>query len=218
MEDRFLYLVPGNWFEIRNINKSKVFPYDVATLQQEIIDQVNSNEDKLRFINLQFGSHYTNKKIVDIQFYIDDNKFMKLLDLLENEKRHPIVTFHGTSLDAANSILKDGYIIPGLSNDKSVKVKNGSVYGIGVYSSPFFDKAMYYTRVNNGHVYMLINMVFVGKSTMIAPSKHNIIFKKPINGVYDDGFHTRIVFGLDQIICADSNRVVPIALLKIAVS
>ena len=42
-------------------------------------------------------------------------------------------------------------------------------------------------------------------------------FGQPIGGAYSDGCHTRIVYGLDQIISASVDRVVPIAVMKINV-
>ena len=228
----FIYLVPGNWFELKNLNKKKAIPFDINALKDEILNQVNNRSDKLSFIDITFGSKYVNKSVDSIEFYLDQDKFNLIAEILSKETRHPIITFHGTSLKSVESILRTGYFIPGLNKnldknlnknlDKkavdSIRVAHGSAYGIGVYSSPFFDKAMYYTTPDNKYVYMLINLVFLGKMKLIPPHGTCTNFGAPVNGIYADGSNTRIVYGLEQLITAESNRVIPIAVMKISIS
>jgi hypothetical protein len=217
----FIYLVPGNWFELKNINKEKVCPYDIDMLKNEIINQITSRSDKLSFINLTFGSSHT-KTEENIEFYLSDEKFQSMIKILESESRHPIITFHGTTYQAVQSILENGYVVPGLNDTKTdviVKRTHGAAYGIGVYTSPFFDKAMQYTTTHNDKcVYILINMLFPGKIKLIPPGGIGTDFKKPINGTYADGSNTRIVYGLEQIITADAGKVIPIAVMKISIN
>ena len=225
MENKFIYLVPGNWFELKNINTEKIHPYDLDALNEEIINQVNTRADKLSFIDISFGSKYTKCKIEDITMHIDPTKFDRIAKLLTKEKRHPIITFHGTSHEAVQSILDHGYIIPGLeknTNTGSVRIgvqkKHGSAYGVGIYSSPFFDKANYYTAAKNGFVYVLINMVFLGTLKMVPPGVGSANTTSPTNGSYPDGSNTRIVYGLEQLVSADSNRIVPVGVMKVSVN
>jgi len=111
--------------------------------------------------------------------------------------------------------LENGYIVPGIGN--SIKTTHGAAYGIGVYSSPFFGKSVYYTIPDKmKYIYILINMVFPGKMKMIAPNNRGGNHK-PINGSYENDFNTKIVFGLEQLVCADPERVVPLAIMKIKI-
>ena len=54
--------------------------------------------------------------------------------IISGETRHPIITFHGTSnLNAVNSILENGCVIPGVKDpakDIMIKKTHGSAYGI----------------------------------------------------------------------------------------
>lgn len=216
----FIHLVPGNWFELKNINKTKVCPYTIEQFKDEIINQIASRSDKLSFINLTFGKRYAGAQET-IEFHLSDEKFKLMAKMIESEKRHPIITFHGTSYQAVQSILENGYIVPGLDGNKTdiiVKKTHGSAYGIGVYTSPFFDKAMQYGYTHNDKcIYILINIVFPGTIKLIPPGGIGTDFKKPIDGIYADNSNTRIVYGLEQIITADSKRVIPVAVMKINV-
>lgn len=216
----FIYLMPGNWFELKNINLGKIYPFDIDSFKEEILNQVNYRSEKLNFINQSFGSKYNNNIIESITFHLDIDKFTKMVNILKSEKRHPIITFHGSSLKSINSILTNGYIIPGIDNpsDVVVKVAHGSAYGIGVYSSPFFDKAMYYTKPESKYVYILINIVFLGTMKLIPQRGGFTDFKAPINGVYSDNSNTRIVYGLEQLVSADSNKIFPIAVMKVKIA
>ena len=223
-ESEFIYLVPGNWFELRNINIDKIYPFDIDEFQREILNQVNSRSDKLSFIDIAFGKKYSNNTIENIDFYLDKNKFNNITELISGEIRHPIITFHGTSnLNAVNSILENGYIIPGVKDpNKNIVIKrtHGSVYGIGIYSSPFFDKAMCYTTPDKiKYVYVLVNIVILGKFKLIPPDGSQTLYHNPpTNGCYSDGSNTRIVYGLEQLVCADPKRIIPIAVMKISIS
>jgi hypothetical protein len=220
-KDKFMYLMPGNWFELKNINLNKSFPYDINMLKEEILSQVNNRADKLSFINLTFGKKYGKSVVEEIIFYLDENKFSGMIEMQKSEKRHPIITFHGTSSDAVKSILANGYIVPSCGKKKTdmiVKKVHGSAYGIGIYSSPHFDKSMCYTVPDNvKYVYVLINMVFLGVMKMIPPCGVIVDNKPPVNGVYLDGSNTRIVYGLDQLVSANPNKIFPVAVMKISV-
>ena len=218
-ETEFIYLNQGNWFELRNINTDKMFPFDIEMLKNEILEQINNRSDKLSFINITFHSKYPKSTIESIDFYLDKSKFSKIAQMISAETRHPIITFHGTSnLDAVKSILKNGYIIPDSNN--SIKKTHGSAYGCGIYSSPFFEKAMYYTTPDKiKYVYVLINIVLLAKMKLIPPTgDQNIDQKPPINGCYNDQTNTRVVYGLDQLVSADSNRIFPVAVMKINIA
>jgi len=217
---QFMYLMPGNWFDLKNINYEKTYPYDIKTLSEEVVNQVNNRSEKLSDINLSFSSHYSTNTIRDIIFHLDTNRFNKMADLLNRETRHPIITFHGTTnRDTVESILAHGYIIPGSKiGDKIIRGVHGAAYGTGIYSSSHFGKAMMYTRPDGTKtVYVLINMIFLGVMKLIPPGctpGHDM----PANGFYQDGSNTRIVYGLEQLISADPNRIIPVAVMTINIA
>jgi Poly(ADP-ribose) polymerase catalytic domain. len=209
----FIYVMKGNWFELRKYDPDKTFPCDRETLQNEILEQVNSRSEKLDFIDISFGQSYRNKIVEDIIFDLDQNKFQSIAEKMIGETKHPIITFHGTSYEAIQSILAGSYLLPG--KDSVIKIAHGWAYGPGVYSSPHLDKAMYYTKVHNSYVYVLINLVFVGKVKLVGSNQAGYQIK---NNCYADGCHTRIVYGLEQVVSPDPARVVPVGFLKIKVT
>ena len=210
----YIYLNPGNWFELKNISKDTTFPFDIETFKNEILNQVNDRSEKLSFIDLSFGKKYHKTTITNIEFYLDQEKFTNMANMISNESRHPIITFHGTSKAAVESILASGYIIPG--QNSNVKNKHGTAFGIGIYSSPFFDKAVYYTIPDNDkNIYVLINIVMLGKMKLGNSFKSN---DRPKNGTYSDGSNTNVVYGLDQLISADPTRIIPVAIMEIKIN
>lgn len=212
----FIYLVPGNWFEIKNLKTDKVWPYDFEAFKAEVLNQVSNRSEMLGFIKSNYGSHYgaNNKFVENVIFHLDEEKFEQLAAQAASEKCHPILTFHGTSPAATDAILETGYRIPQMT--KGVKVAHGAMYGVGVYTSPFFDKAISYVgqQPQQQGVALLINMVFLGTVKMIPPGG-KVDNKVPVGGIHSDGSHTRVVFGLDQLMTSDPIRVVPIAVVEV---
>lgn len=204
--------MPDNWFELRSINREKLIPYDQSAFEAQILTHVTNRMDKLGHLNVSFGSRYKSSEILGIDFHLDSEKFTKIASILETQTRHPIITFHGTtSLKNIESILEKGYQLPG---KEGLKATHGAAYGLGVYSSPHFDKAMYYTTPDpSGMVYVLINLTFLGKFNLIAPQDYAAA--NPRNGTYHGGIHTRIVSGLEQLVSANPDFVVPVAVMTI---
>lgn len=217
----YVCFMPGNWFELRTFNKTKSIPYDLDNLKNEILSQINDRYEKLNFIDLKFYSKYPKQNIESIDFFINEQKMCQMSEFMTTETRHPIITFHGTnSFDTVKSIVDKGYIIPGMNPGAlTVKKAHGSLYGTGVYSSPHFEKSIYYTTPNANYIYIVVNMLFMGVSKLIPFNSTMTpdIGSKPINGIYTDNSNTRMVFGLEQIISADPNRVVPVAIMKIKI-
>ena len=214
-EEQYVNLVPGNWFELKNINRSKTFPYGIDDFKNELINQIINRSEKLETINSPFLNRYKNTKIDDIEFYLPDTKFNEIVAKCETETRHPVIAFHGSTKDAVDSILKTGYSIPKIDN-KNIRVRNGSMYGLGVYTSPFFDKAISYSPVcpNDKYMRLIVNIVFLGKMKLIPPIPSRNNLSDPVNGFYADNSNTRVVYGLEQIISAKSDNVIPIAIIK----
>lgn len=214
-DDKYIYLIHGNWFELKSLNHKLTHPYDSEAFKKEIISQVNDRAEKLDFIDIHFMSKYKNYQIEEIKFYLDQHKFNTMIDMLLPEKRHPIITFHGTtSYEIVISIIENGYIIP--KSKGNIKKVHGSAYGEGVYSSPHAEKALYYTNIDNHkNVYLLINFVFLGVAKLIPSGITNL--PQFVDNIYTDGTQTRIVHGLEQLVSADPSRVVPIGYIKIKI-
>lgn len=187
-----------NWFVLQT--KSNAVDMTLEEMQEIITEQLRSCDTLLNDIR---SGHSNRRKIKNITFDVDDSKFSSMIELNEAEDRHPIITFHGTSKAATKSILQGGYKAAGINGGK---VAHGQMYGPGVYSSHFLSKANSYAGGTNT---LIINVVFLGKIKLI-PSFGSVSSTLPKNGVYNDGSNTRVVFGLDQIICADPARVIPI--------
>jgi len=102
-----------------------------------------------------------------------------------------MVVFHGSSQKALESIKESMFIVP---DGENVKVKNGSAYGLGVYSSTLTSVACNYSTCGKIIVCLL------------APGKIN---KKPpyVNSKkYDTNYCT-----MNQYICTfDSKRICPL--------
>lgn len=202
--------MPGNWFELKNKDNDKLVPLGLEEFKRQVTEQINGRSLFLDNIN----SHWNHKarKVNDISFILDEERFQRLIDLNENETRHPIITFHGTNANATAAILRDGYRAPGVNGGRQA---HGSMYGPGVYSSHFVDKACCYVLGNRGGIELIVNLLFLGTVKMIPVSMHGGR-GAPKNGIYPDNSNTHVVFGLDQVISADPERVVPIATLRLS--
>lgn len=206
----FIYLKKGNWFELSifnpNKNSHQYDLFDIQTLQEEVLNHILTSSEKLSIINVSYGKKYQKSEIIDITMSLRPDRFDIIKEFLQTEKRHPIVTFHGTTkFDVVQKIMEEGYIIAGKSS--KVKVIHGSAYGTGVYSTPHIDKALQYTHIDNDHVYVLINFVLLGNVIMIGDT-----------GNTDDKLaDTKIVYGLDQIISKKRERIIPMGYLTLRV-
>jgi hypothetical protein len=226
---KLINLIPGNWFELKILNKNKTSIYDINRFKNEIINQIADISEKLSIINIKFSKTYKKTDIQDIEFYITDEMFAKINSMLENnnEKRHPLLTFHGTTrYEVVESIISNGYMIP---NDPDSEIKittaHGAIYGPGVYTTPHIDKALSYTRLNtNGsHVYLIVNFLLLGNAKIISSClgidhsfpKKKIFDDGSIDYYYSDNTNTRIVNGMEQIISANKYRVFPVATIRI---
>jgi hypothetical protein len=211
-----LMLCEGNWFELKNFRKENSRPYDLESLVSEIQTQVDSRKDNLKFIDINFHKQYQNVVTEEIKWNLSLEQFQRICTNYPDEKVHPIITFHGTTdSKVVENIFRIGYIVPGTNG---IRIAHGSAYGNGVYSSPHFDKAMYYTKPDGSHVYVLINLVFPGKTKLVPPAASGFVDRSnPVGGTFADGTHTRIVYGLEQLVTADADRVVPIGVMKLKI-
>lgn len=211
----FLYLTPGNWFEIKNISEKNLFPFDLQTFQDEVKTQISDRYEKLGIIESMYNHKANRDDISDIFFYVDEEIFQLLINKTSEQKRHPILTFHGSKIESINSIMNNGYEIPGMPGS-TIKVAHGQMYGPGIYTSSFYNKAISYSTMSDEHYYVIVNMVFLGKFKLIPVSTSSVCRALPTGGKFPGDIDTKVVYGLDQIISADKSNVVPIAVMKIA--
>jgi hypothetical protein len=208
----FVPLVQGNWFELKPYQLKLTQPYMIDNLKTEITEQVKNHDKKLDFIDVKYPKLYANAQIEDIKIDITKDRFDQIVNLASSEKFHPMLTFHGTTdMDVIHKIIKYGYLLPGDIDPETgnkITVKHGRMFGHGIYTSPHFDKALYYSYRDATYVYMLVNLIFVGKIKMISS---DFRLDNEINA------DTNIVFGLDQIISKDPKRVIPVGTIRIKI-
>ena len=219
MGDTFLFLHAGsNWSTMDHMTSGdeRLFPYDSVSLQEEITRQLQDRHMNTGMFaySKSLGSIKFDEKI---DFRITEEKMDRMQMFLADEKIHPIITFHGTNIEKAESIFENGYLIPGCAKNKvKVRVANGQVYGPGVYTTLFHGMAARYARPDGtSYSYVLVNLIFPGKFKLIPDKPTGTREPVPTDGVFKDGTNTKIIFGLSQFICADPDRVVPLALMAI---
>jgi hypothetical protein len=71
-------------------------------------------------------------------------------DDLAAELCKPVVTFHGTSRYVVSSIVRHGFVKPGdkIGEGKELEIRCGASYGVGIYSSPSPDYALWYSNMS----------------------------------------------------------------------
>lgn len=210
----------NNWFEIQNFSAEckiiNTFGIDIETgvisfTYREFIDeirkQVDDHEKKLDIIHHRAQ---TASKIESYEITLTEEQFEKMSKIINSDitaggKSHPMITFHGTSSsETAKSIIKHGYLLPGMihpETQKRLPMLNGAAYGNGVYSSPHYHFAAGYAirhlsikSANN----MVLNLVIPGR-TMLYRCGGDM-----------SSCDTTITNGLDAVITKDINRVIPI--------
>lgn len=207
----------SNWFESHYMkaDTERLFPYDIESLENEIRDQVSKRYENTAIFKDRLK---TNERTLNesIDFRISEMAMGRMASYMEAEIIHPIITFHGTSLEACTNIIDNGYDIAGLKDSK-IKTAHGARYGYGVYTSPFFDFAKLYSTKKPGESkYVLINLVFCGKFKLVPNNSSLVDKSKPVNNKYNDGTDTHIIYGYEQIISADPDRVIPIAIITLS--
>lgn len=194
-------VMKGSWFELRTKKEHLLETMDKQAFQEYVTDQVSRCKHLLDDIN----SPHRQLTVSKIDINISDDMFQRMIQVNELEKMQPIITFHGTTATAMEKILQEGYKAPGVNGGTRA---HGDIYGPGVYSSHFLSKAAAY-----GTNTLLINIIFLGKVKLLNTRLNG----SPVNGTYPDGTNTRVVFGLDQVISGDPNRVFPIGLVSVTI-
>ena len=197
-----------SWLVLNHLNTGERKEFTIPELEQELIKQINERYESTDF----FQNNYKNCKSgskESYEFHIDKLMIAKMNSLLQDEKMHPILTFHGTEKDICYKIIEMGYRVPGKDG---VKIRHGNAWGPGIYTSPFFDFASNYAGRGKIEKYHLINLVFLGKHKMIG-TRDNI---RIVDDRFTNNTDTKIIFGYSQVISSDTNRVFPLGIMKLS--
>jgi hypothetical protein len=82
---------------------------------------------------------------------IESNSPLNTKENLAAELCKPVVTFHGTNRHVVSSIVRHGFIKPGDRIGKkgeTLDIRCGASFGIGIYSSPSAEYALWYSRMS----------------------------------------------------------------------
>ena len=221
-------------------NPHKKYTYD------EFINQIQKQIDK--------KIHKIKPKIWDEKYFLqeikmtlDEHIFNQIVDRLNNQeqKLYPLVTFHSTqNMTKINSIIKYGYIVPGTKHPTlgwTNQINNGNIYGDGIYSSPEFEKSQGYTFIDaNSSIQVLINLVILGRTKTVHPSKWypsdfenhnnkankknsmdlNFVIPSLNENVYIDldnnEYDNLISVEQDIIVTANTNNIIPVGYLYLS--
>lgn len=61
-----MYLVPGNWFGLKNINYAKTKKYTREELEKELLEHIYDRFEKLSIINRTLLSKYPKSEMAEI--------------------------------------------------------------------------------------------------------------------------------------------------------
>lgn len=212
--------VSSNLFEL---NKSdhceKLYSFDEFMMHAKNECMKYLNKKKIKIV---LTDHERKKKEFDFEYKInnirdvfEEKQFNDLVDYLSKNKNtySPILTFHGTnSPTVINSIIKYGYLLPyeiHPGNGNILQIANGNYYGDGIYTSIDPTIAFLYNCVDKYYkITLLLNLVILGNIDYI--NKHDKGINIPIEGLYEDKYHSRISNDLKIIVSASGKYVMPI--------
>ena len=220
-----------DWFTSAHKEQtSKVYRFEDFTSQLE--KQILRRIDCLHADFYCFNQHYFMK---DLKIVLERQKFDDLCSSVnsKDEILYPILTFHATqNVTKINSIVKYGYILPNNEHPTfgwTLIMRTGNLYGDGVYSSPDFNTAEWFSFVDEkSAVQVIVNMVLIGKTKTVEAGKwYKAKKEKSLKGVipslngdkYEDAegvYHTLLSPDAKIYVTGDSKRIVPVALLTVS--
>ncbi len=156
----------SNWFGLSS-GESRGTPYTYSSFVDALVTQIDHCLKK----ETVFGRDYTHREtrvVIEKAKYTAMSHAYSSLSLSHGHFSLPLLSFHSTqSVTKLNSILKYGYLLPGTSHptlDYSVRMSNGALYGDGIYSSPQFRTAQWYTFMDGeSSVAIVVNVLFTGE-------------------------------------------------------
>ena len=118
---------------------------------------------------------------VEVEAVLEPKRFAAFAQRVARSPCHPLLTWHGTTLDAAASIVRDGYLAAGdvnLNSGEQVPMVHGNVHGDGIYTSTLVGLSAMFAesdRLLGGSVILLANAVAIGPELReIDPAPPNL--------------------------------------------
>ena len=116
---------------------------------------------------------------VEVEPVLEPKQFAAFAQRVARSPHHPLLTWHGTTLDAAASIVRDGYVAAGdvnLNSGEQVPMVHGNVYGDGIYTSTLAGLSACFAESDcRGSVILLANAVAIGPELReIDPAPSNL--------------------------------------------
>lgn len=125
------------------------------------------------------GSQYSVTKLELLN--INNQVSNRFINKLRENKKPPALCYHGTDSKNYNSICEKGLLVPG---QQGVSVRNGSAFGVGIYTSRTASYSVGYARGDNS----LMVCAVIDDSQETRPSSSHSIpkTKKPVTPNHPD--------------------------------
>eukprot|EP01138_Halocafeteria_seosinensis_P012300 gb/GECG01012569.1/.p1 GENE.gb/GECG01012569.1/~~gb/GECG01012569.1/.p1 ORF type:complete len:1148 (+),score=102.12 gb/GECG01012569.1/:1-3444(+) len=199
----------ANWWHLdRDREVSYTFEKFSNTLEDQVRRKIHAGKIDERY------------KVENIETRIDERQFRRIAKIskekvLQRQTVQPILTFHGTRKpDHVASILKHGYLMPGLdihpTKGYAVCMARGNFYGDGIYSSTDFDISEWMSFLDfRESLTLLVNLVFIGQSEFVKPPDDIPVHFNSSKGYYS-GSHTLISYDHRIIVSGVSRYIIPL--------
>eukprot|EP00928_Gymnodinium_smaydae_P044857 TRINITY_DN29940_c0_g1_i1.p1 TRINITY_DN29940_c0_g1~~TRINITY_DN29940_c0_g1_i1.p1 ORF type:complete len:673 (-),score=50.01 TRINITY_DN29940_c0_g1_i1:96-2114(-) len=102
------------------------------------------------------------------------SSFAEVLNVRLKKRYNEVVLFHGvSSRTVADSILKDGFMLPDRNDRKFAKDRSYNRYGPGVYFSDALNKVLQYAKADDSDKrYIVVSKVSLGTRPYLLPSEY----------------------------------------------
>ena len=161
------------WFQLTQFSERNQQLYNYAAFCELIEKQVLTHLQTDLFTN-QTQNYFNNRlSVQNLQVTINERQFDEILRRqTEDHTLFPMITFHATqNVSKVNSILASGYVVPGeqhLTLGYTVRMQNGNLYGDGIYSSPNFQTAQWFSFLDQHvSIQVIINLVFIKRFKIV---------------------------------------------------
>ena len=167
----------------------------LASVEKEVQERLSKE------IRTAIQSQPSILSVKDFQLVITRESYDKIKDSVScikekygnnSEYVEPMLVYHSTQdIDKMNSILKDGYLLPGQQHRSqlwSLRMQNGAAYGDGVYCSPHFDISSWYSFVDiNNQIQLIVNVLIAGRT--FEHGRHECASWPQLSGFVDERNH-----------------------------
>lgn len=161
----------GSWFSLSHYSKTDYTSYDFKSFV-ELLEKQALAHLQTDLITNRTVSEFS---VQNVQISISEKQFEDIVRIQAEEENplfFPLITFHSTqSPTKVNSILSNGYIIPGEQHPTqgyTVRMQNGNLYGDGIYSSNNFNAIKWYSFIDQRiSIQVIINIIFVKRYKVV---------------------------------------------------